>query len=136
MMRWYLFTYIVLVNYFIIGTNTWLCICLFLQINHCIKWTVILNVPTREVWISYSITVWCIKIILFVTVDVWFNSSISTIIRLGKTFLPCFLLYDINTISIYFSILKQYLYIIRINLKMEKTFNTMITKQLLITWKI
>ena len=81
-MRWFFFTYVVFVNYFIIDTNTWLCICLFLKSDECIKWTVILNIYMRKVWISYNIiTVWCIQIIWFDIVDVWVNSSTSPLLR-------------------------------------------------------
>ena len=82
MMRWYFFTYIVLINYFIINTNTRLCISLFLQSDECIKWTFGLNVDTRKVLVSHNIiTFWCIHIIRFATVDVSVNSSTYPILR-------------------------------------------------------
>ena len=81
LMRWYLFTCIVFINFFIIYTNTWLCTSFSLQSNECINWTFVLNVDTRKVWISYNIiNIWCIRIILFATVYVWVNSSISPLL--------------------------------------------------------
>ena len=79
LMRLNFLTYIFFIHYLINDTNTWLYISLFLQINECIKENFVLNVDTREVWISYTIiTVWCIQIIWFSTVDVWVHSYTST----------------------------------------------------------
>ena len=76
MMRWYFFTYIYFIHYFIVDTNTWIYLRLFLQSNYCFKWTFGLNVDMRKVWISYNIIpVWCIIIIWFYIVDVWVNIS-------------------------------------------------------------
>ena len=81
----YLFTYIVFTHYFIIDTNTWLCIRFFLQSTEYIKGTLCMDVDTRKVRISfYIITIWCIQIIWFATVDVIFRSSISPLLILGK----------------------------------------------------
>ena len=85
MMRWYFFTYIYFIHYFIVDTNTWIYLRLFLQSNYCFKLTFGLNVDMRKVWISYNIiTVWCIIIIWFYIVDVWVNISTSPLLRLGK----------------------------------------------------
>ena len=136
LMIWYYFTYIVLVNYFIIDTNTWLCICLFLQSNEFIKRTVTFNIDMSKVQISYSIiTVWCIQIIWIAAVDVWIYSSTSPLIILVQN-LPAMFSSCRHNRHIYFSFVKQYLDIIKTNLKIDKTFNSMIIKRLLITWKI
>ena len=55
---------------------------------------------------------------------------------LDKTFLTCFLLDHINTISVYFSIVKPCLIMIKMNLKIEKTFNAISIECWFITWKI
>ena len=87
LMRWYLFTYIVFIRYFIIVTNTWLCISSFLESNGCIKELFGMNVDARKVWIYYNIiTVWYIWMILFPTLCVWVNSSTFPIFILGKNF--------------------------------------------------
>ena len=91
-MKWNIFTYIVFISSFIIGTNTWLCICYFLQSNECVKWNFILNIAMRKVWRSYNIiTVWCIQIILFIAVEVWVNSSKCTLLRDVHNFPALFL---------------------------------------------
>ena len=76
------FTWIVFVCYLIIGTNTWICISFFLKYNECIKGSFGMYIDTRKVWTSYNIiTVWCIKVILFSTVNVWVNSSTYPLLR-------------------------------------------------------
>ena len=83
MVRWYFFTYIVFVNYWIIGTNTWICISFFLQNYECIKLNFGLNSDMRKVWISCNIiTVWYIQIILFATIVVLVNSNTYPLPRL------------------------------------------------------
>ena len=53
-----------------------------MKINEFIWWTFCMNIDTRKVWISiYIITVVCIRIILFATVDMWGNSNTSSILR-------------------------------------------------------
>ena len=85
MMRCYLFTCIVVIHISLIDTSTWHCISFFLQINDFIWWTFGKHVDTRKVWISYNIiTVLCIRIFWFATVDMWGNSSTSTLLILGK----------------------------------------------------
>ena len=82
LLRWYWFNCIVFVHYFIIDNNNWLCISFFLKINECIEGNFDMNVDTRKVRIFHNmITVWCIQIILFATVDVWVNSSTSTLLK-------------------------------------------------------
>ena len=89
---WYPFTYIVFINCFIINTNTWLCISLFLQSNERIKWTFGMNADTRKVLIPYNIiTIWCIQIIWFTTVDVWVNSNTYPLPRLVWNLPPLFI---------------------------------------------
>ena len=74
----YFFTYIVVINDFMIDTNNGLYISSFLQNNEYIKWTFGLTVDTRRVWISYNIiSVWYIQTIWFATADVWVNSITS-----------------------------------------------------------
>ena len=105
LMRWYFFTYIAFIPSFIIDTNNWIYISFFFQSNECIKGTFGINIDTRKVQIYYNIiTVWCIRIIWFAAFDVWVNSSTSPLIRNVKIFLPCFLLDNINTITIYFNV--------------------------------
>ena len=82
LMRLYLFTYYVFINYFIIFANTWLCICFFLQRNECIQCTLLFNIDIIKVLITYDIiNVWCIQMTWFATVDVWVNSSTSPLLR-------------------------------------------------------
>ena len=70
-------------HFFIIDTYHWLCIIFFLQRNECIKLTFGLNVDMRKVLISYKIiTVWCIQIIWFTTVDFWVISNIYPLLIL------------------------------------------------------
>ena len=81
LMRLNFLTYIFFIHYFVIDADTWLRVRYFLKINECIKWTSVLNVDVRKVWSSYnSITVWCIQITGFTTVDVWVNISTSIIL--------------------------------------------------------
>ena len=81
-MRWYFFTWIVFVRYLIIDTNTWICISFFLKYNDCIKVTFGMDIDTRKVWTSYNIiTVLCIQVIWFATVDVWVNSITYPLLR-------------------------------------------------------
>ena len=112
LMRWYFFTCIVVIHYFIIDTITWLCISFFLQSNEFIQWNLGTNVYTRKVWISYNIiTVWYIRIICFTTVEIWVNSNTSPIIKLELNLPPLFfywwrkhhhyLFYFLNTVSQY-----------------------------------
>ena len=69
------------INFFIVDTNTWLCISFFCLSDQCVKWTFGLNIGMRKVWIYYNIiTVWCILIILLSTVHVWVNSSKSRLL--------------------------------------------------------
>ena len=83
LMRWYLFTYIFIINCLIIDTNNWLCNSVYLQSSECIKRNLGLNVDMRTVWISYNIiTLWCIQIIQFATIDLWVNSNTSTLLIL------------------------------------------------------
>ena len=85
LMRWYFFTYIVVINYFIVDTNNWLCIIFFLKIHECIKGNFGMNVDTRKFWISYNIiNIWCIRIIWSATVDVWVYIITSPLLRLGQ----------------------------------------------------
>ena len=101
-MRLNLFASIVLVYSFIVDTNTLLFINFFL-INECIKWTSVFNVAVRKVWSSYNIiTVWCIQIILFISVDMGGIGITYPLFKLGKTFLLGFLLDDVYPISIIF----------------------------------
>ena len=107
-MRWYLFTYIVFINYLVIDINNWLCISFFLKSNECIKLTLGFNVDTMEVLISYNIiTVWCIQIILLSTVEILVNISTSHLLINVKIFLPCFLLDKVNAITIHFTFVKK-----------------------------
>ena len=70
------------VHYLIIDTNTWICISFFLKYNDCIKVTFGMDIDTRKVWTSYNIiTVWCIQVIWFATVDVWVNSITYPLLR-------------------------------------------------------
>ena len=72
----------IFINYLIIDNNTIIRICYFFQIIECIKWTIVLNVDISKVWSSYNIiTVWCIQIIWFATVDVWVHTSKYTLLR-------------------------------------------------------
>ena len=83
LMRWNFLSYIFLIGYFIVYTNTWLYICYFLLINQCIKLTVLLTVIMRKVLRSYNITtVWCIQIIWFLAIDVWDHGSTSPLLIL------------------------------------------------------
>ena len=89
-MRWYFFTYI-FINIFIIDNNTRICIIFFMKSNECIKWNLVLNVDTRKVWISYKIiTLWCIQMVWFSTVDMWVNSNTSPFLRLVWNLPPLF----------------------------------------------
>ena len=55
---------------------------LIFQSNEWIKWSVILNIDMSNIWSFYNIiTVWCIKIIWFIAIDVWFNSITSPLLR-------------------------------------------------------
>ena len=91
MMRWYLFTFIVFVNCFIIYTNNWPLISFFFQSNECIKRTFGSNVDTRKIWIYHDIiNVLCIQMIWFGNIDVWINRSKSFILRLVWNLPPLF----------------------------------------------
>ena len=77
-----------------------------------------MNVYMRKVWIFYkTITIVCIRIILFAAVSVWVNSTTSPLLDLNETFLPCFILGDVNTMSIYFPFMKHCVSTIRIKIK-------------------
>ena len=78
----------------------------------------IMNVYMRKVWISYKIiTIVCIRIIWFADVSVWVNITKSPLLDLNETFLPCFILGDVNTMSIYFPFMKHCVSTIRIKIK-------------------
>ena len=77
-------------------------------------------------WRSYNtITVCSIQIIWFITLGMWDNGSMSPLLILRKTGLLCFLLDNIYPIYINFPIEKLCLNIIKIILKIDKTFNDM-----------
>ena len=61
------------------------------QSNEFIQWYFGMNIDMRRVLISYSIiTVICIRIIFFNTVEMWVNSNTSPIIRLEWNLNPLF----------------------------------------------
>ena len=130
LMRWNLFTYIVFFRFFVVNTNTWLCICYFFKIVDCIKRTLILNIVMRKVWSFYKIiNVWCIQIIWFVAIDMWDNGIKSSLLRLVQKVSILF-----NSIYFYFkiraSVQSQF------TLKIDETFHAMSIKHRLAKRKI
>ena len=102
----------------------------------CIKWIVILNFYTKKVLIYYNIiTVWYIQMIWLSVAGVWVNSSASPLFILVQN-LPDMFSSWWHKIHINFSIVKQYLNLFKMNLKIEKTFNAISIKRWLFTWKI
>ena len=115
-------------------TNTWPCICFFLKINEFIKWTIIFNVDMGKVLISYNIiNVWFIQIIWFANFDMGINSvKYPILINVKKN--SCFLLDDVNTITIYLLLKNSASVQSKLNFKIEKTFNVMCIERRLIVW--
>ena len=107
-MTWYFFTCIVVLFYFIIDTSNWLCMSFFFQGNEFFKWNFGMKVDTRKFWISYSIiTVWCILNISSLLFKCELTAIHILFLDLNETFPPCFLLDDLNTMTIYFTSVKQ-----------------------------
>ena len=97
----------VFINYFIIDTNNWLCISLFLKNNEYIKklyfWTLI--------WGRFGFPVKLSLFDVFKLFDLLLLTCELTLVHLlflemYKIFFPCFFIDNINTITIHFKFVK------------------------------
>ena len=115
LMRWYFFTCIVVIHYFVIDTYTWICISLFYKemslFNELSVWTLIRG------RFEFPITLSLFDVFkLFVSLLLMCELTLIHLLLLDlyETFLPCFLLYDVKTMAIYLNFVKYYLSTIRI----------------------
>ena len=105
LVTWYFLTCNVVINSFIIDTNTWLCISLFFWklislFNELFVWTLI------QLRFEYIITLSMVDVYeLFVSLLLKCGLIVIHIffLDLNKTFLPSFLLDELNTMNIYFT---------------------------------
>ena len=120
------FIYIIWEFSFVIDTNKCLCIYYPWSINECIWCVAILYKGIRKVWCYFNIIkVWCFQMILFITVDMWYNGSTPPLLSLGQK-LPAMLFSWWRIPHIIFSsIYKYWIRIIKMNLNNDKTFNVM-----------
>ena len=85
-----------------------------------------MNVSERKFWSSYKIiTVWCIQIIYFLLLVCDIMVVYLLFLDLYKTFLPCFLIGEVNTISIYF-LKNNASFQSKCNLKLDHMFDSMV----------
>ena len=111
------FTYLVYIRSFIIDTNTWLFICYFFKFTSVLNgvsfWTLLWE--NFEVPITLSLfDVFKLFGLLLLTCELTVLDLL--LLEIYVTFLPCFLLDDVNTISIYFTFVKWCLSTVNIKL--------------------
>ena len=91
LMRWYFFTSIVVIHYFIIDASNWILIGLFFQSNESIWWYFGMIVDTRNIWFSYNIiTFLCIRTVCFTAVEIWVNSNTYLLLIIEWNLPPLF----------------------------------------------
>ena len=116
LMRWYFFTCIVVVHFFIIDTGSWVCISFFLQINllfnKILVWALI--------WgrFEFPITLSLFDVSNFPPLLLKCELTVihPLFLDLYETFLPCFLLDYVNNMTIYLTFVKYCLSTIKFKL--------------------
>ena len=108
---------------------------LLFKITECIKWTVILTLISERFDFPISLSLFDLfklfYLLLLMCELTWVH---HLFLEVYETFLTCFLLDDVNPITIYFNFVKLCLSTIELYLKIEKTFNVMSIECQLIIW--
>ena len=104
LMRWYIFICIVVIHYFIIDTSYWLCIGVFFKVISLFNEILVIKLMWGR--FEFPITFSLFGVFeLFVSPLLTCELIVTHLffLDLYETFILCFILYDVNTMNIYFT---------------------------------